>query len=60
MASERKATSGVSEMRCLVQSWLAEAERKHATAERAGSKTAAAYIKGRADAYRDCLAILHQ
>ena len=53
-------SSGVAQARALIQSWIDEAERKLADAERLGAATAGSYLKGRLDGYRDCLSVLHQ
>lgn len=53
-------SSGVAQHRKLVASWIAEAERKLADAEKLGAATATAYLRGRLDGYRDCLALMNQ
>lgn len=58
---ERKvATESVAQARALIKSWIAEAELKLEKAEMQGAATAGAYLKGRLDGYRDCLAVLNQ
>lgn len=54
------ASGGVAQTRALIETWIAEAERKLEKAEKAGAATAGSYLKGRLDGYRDCLAALHQ
>jgi len=46
--------------RLLISSWIAEAERKLADAEKLEATNASAYLRGRLDGFRDCLAILNQ
>lgn len=46
--------------RNLVTSLIEEVERKLAEAERLNTKHVAAYLRGKAEGYRECLAMLNQ
>lgn len=53
-------SSGVAASKELIRSWIAEAERKVEAADASGNNMNANYMRGRLDAYRDCLAVLNQ
>lgn len=61
LADERaRKVRSIAKRRALIVDWINEAERRLADAERIDAKQAAAYLRGRIDAYRDCVAVLYQ
>ncbi len=59
-SEQKHVSSGVASARKMIESWIAESERKLVDAGHADAKQAQSYLSGRLDGYRDCLAILNQ
>lgn len=56
----REVTGGVAAMRAELERYKRDAEASEAVAKKAGNKMQMAFERGRIDAYKHALAIMHQ